>query len=391
MLNKHPYSCLGVILIITLLIAGCQAAITVNSTIPETPASPTSEPILSQPTVNPTPSMPVYGPVDYPANVDPLTGLVVDNPTLLDRCPMLIKVSNYPRSGRPHAGLSMADLVFDYYIGEGMNRFAAVYYGRDAIKVGPIRSGRLVDAQLAILYQGILAFKGAWFKVNEALDSTLKKRAISGAPSTCPGICDTGPETVISMFANTGELEKYALEKGICSTERPDLAGMVFSEAIPADGRPATDLAVNFNAYNRAEWHYDEASGSYLRWIETISGEEGEEIITMVPLTDANTGLQLAFDNVVILFAKHDMYAPTYFDIQLQLNTSGARAVLLRDGNAFDAVWKSAGDDRPLQFFTTEGGYLPFKPGNTWLVIVGSRSTLTQPPDQMWELTNELP
>ncbi|MGA9396946.1 MAG: DUF3048 domain-containing protein [Anaerolineaceae bacterium] len=391
MLNKHHYRYMGEMLIIALLVSGCQAAIAVTSTIPESTSSPTGEPTHFEPAVNPTDSIPVYGPVVYPVNVDPLTGLVVDDPTLLDRCPMLIKVSNYPRSGRPHAGLSMADLVFDYYIGEGMNRFAAVYYGRDVTKVGPIRSGRLVDAQLATLYHGILAFKGAWFKVNEVLDSTLKERAISGAPSTCPGICDTGSETVISMFANTSELEKYSQEKGICGVERPDLTGMVFSEAIPADGRPAMDLAVNFNAYNRAEWHYDKVSGTYLRWIESISGEEGKEIITMVPLTDANTGLQLAFDNVVILFAKHDMYAPTYFDIQLQENNSGARAVLLRDGKAFDGVWKSAGGDKPLQFLDTEGEYLPFKPGNTWLVIVGSRSTLIGSPDQMWELTNELP
>ena len=391
MLKLHLYSCLGVIVIIALLSSGCQAAVSVKSSIPEATSSPTSEPIILQPTVKSTESIPVYGPEEYPVNINPLTGLVADDPALLDRCPMLIKVSNYPRSGRPHAGLSMADLVFDYYIGEGMNRFAALYYGQDAIQVGPIRSGRLVDAQLATFYHGILAYKGAWFKVNDVLRSTLKTRAISGAPSTCPGICDNGLETVTSMFANTGELATFALDKGICSAERPDLSGMVFSVALPADGRPVTDLAVNFNAYNRAEWHYDSTAGVYLRWIESIAGEEGEEIVTMVPLTDANTGLQLAFENIVILFAKHDMYAPTYFDIELGKNTSGARAVLFRDGKAFDAIWKSTGADKPLQFFNTEGGYLPFKPGHTWLVIVGSRSTLTEPPGQIWELTHELP
>ena len=329
--------------------------------------------------------------MNYPEGMDPLTGLQVDDPSLLNRCPMIIKVSNYPRSGRPHAGLSQADLVFDYYIGEGMNRFAAVYYGQDALKVGPIRSGRLVDAQLATMYQGILAFKGAWFKVNEVLYGTLKKRAISGSPSTCPGICDTGEETVISMFANTAELGKYVADKGICDPSQLDLAGMVFSEELPRDGRPAPDLSVIFSYYNRGEWHYDETSGLYLRWIESVAGEEGEEIITLVPLTDANSGEQLGFENVAILFAQHDMYAATYFDIQLGRNDSGARLVLLRDGKAFDGIWKSAGEDKPLQFFTPEGGYLAFKPGKTWLVLVGSKSVLTTPPNEIWELTNHLP
>jgi hypothetical protein len=390
-MHRTTFVFLGVILIGAFLMAGCTSPAVVPTEIPIPPTATSG--ITPEPTIETTaiPSIPVYGPVNYPAGMDPLTGLQVDDPLLLNRCPMIIKVSNYPRSGRPHAGLSQADLVFDYYIGEGMNRFAVVYYGQDALKVGPIRSGRLVDAQLATMYQGILAFKGAWYKVNEVLYATLKKRAISGSPSTCPGICDTGNETVISMFANTAELSKYVADKGYCDASQLDLAGMVFSEELPRDGRPAPDLSVIFSYYNRGEWHYDESTGLYLRWIESVAGEEGEEIITMVPLTDANSGEQLGFENVAILFAQHDMYAPTYFDIQLGGNTSGARLVLLRDGKAFDGIWKSAGEDKPLQFFTPEGGYLAFKPGKTWLVLVGSKSILTTPPGEIWELTNHLP
>jgi hypothetical protein len=393
-MHKSYRSLVGGLALIFFLLTGCgpvtlKATISVPMTsIPTISVAPTFTPT---PTIVPVPTISVYGPEEYPAGVDPLTGLVVDNPALLARCPMVIKVSNYPRSGRPHAGLSQADLVFDYYIGEGMNRFAAVYYGSDAVKVGPIRSARLVDVQLADLYQGILAFKGAWYKVNEYVYSNLKKRAISGSPSTCPGICDTGNETVISMFADTAELSQYTLDKGICTSEPPELGGMVFSEVLPGDGRPAPDLSVIFSYYNRAEWHYDMTSGTYLRWIETVSGEEGQEVIEMIPLTDANTGLQLAFENVAILFTMHDMYAATYFDMQLENNTSGARLVLLRDGNAFDGVWKSAGESQPLQFFTPEGDHLAFHPGKTWFIIVGSKSTLTTPPDAMWVLDNTLP
>lgn len=377
-----------------LLLTGCgQATITAATMAPviSVPTVTTTPNPTKTPTEVPIPPNPVYGPMEYPSGMDPLTGLMVDDSALLERCPMVIKVSNYPRSGRPHAGLSQADLVFDYYIGEGMNRFAAIYYGQDALKVGPIRSGRLVDAQLATMYQGILAFKGAWYKVNEVLYSTLKKRAISGSPSTCPGICDTGNETVISMFANTAELSQYTLDNGICTSDRPDLTGMVFSDEMPQDGRPAPNLSVIFSYYNRAEWHYDEDSKTYLRWIETVSGEEGQEVIEMVPLTDANTGLQLAFENIAILFTRHDMYAATYFDMQLESNTTGARLVLLRDGEAFDGIWKSAGGGRPLQFFTPEGDYLSFTPGKTWLILVGSKSTLTTPPDAIWVLDNALP
>lgn len=389
-MRRAIFVILGAILISMFLLVGCGRP-TVTSEILVAPANTPG--ITPEPTIKPTtlPLIPVYGPDEYPAGMNPLTGLEIEDPSLLDRCPMVIKVSNYPRSGRPHAGLSQADLVFDYYIGEGMNRFAAIYYSQNTPQVGPIRSARLVDAQLANMYQGILAFKGAWYKVNEYIYSSLKKKAISGSPSTCPGICDAGEETVISMFANTAELSLYVTDKGFCDASQLDLAGMVFSEELPRDGRPAPDLSVIFSYYNRAEWHYDLATGTYLRWIESVDGAEGEEIITMIPLTDANTGMQLAFENVVILFAKHDMYAATYFDLELDSNTSGARMVLLRDGKAFDGIWKSAGENRPLQFFSPEGDHLAFKPGNTWLVLVGSKSEFKTPPEGLWELTNRLP
>jgi len=106
---------------------------------------PTSTPL---PTATPTQVIVRYGPDNFPANVNPLTGLEVADASILERRPIMIKVSNFPREGRPHAGLSAADIVFDYYTGEGANRFLALFYGTDSEQIGPIRSGRLIDRYL---------------------------------------------------------------------------------------------------------------------------------------------------------------------------------------------------------------------------------------------------
>jgi hypothetical protein len=68
--------------------------------------------------------------------INPLTGLKVNDPQILNRKPVMVKVSNFPRNGRPHAGLSFADIVFDYDITNGQNRFLALYYGQDCPKIG---------------------------------------------------------------------------------------------------------------------------------------------------------------------------------------------------------------------------------------------------------------
>jgi len=179
-------------------------------------AAPTATPTPSKtptplPTMTPTQVIVQYGPTNFPDNVDPLTGLTVDDPAILNRRPVMIKVSNYPREGRPHAGLSFADIVFDYYTGEGGNRFLALFYGQDATQVGPIRSGRLIDRWLVPMYQGILGLEYAWPPVySEILSSLGYSRTISGGPNTCPAICSiTEPQTVTSVFANTAEMSKY--------------------------------------------------------------------------------------------------------------------------------------------------------------------------------------
>ena len=135
-----------------------QAAVAQTMTaIPTATVVPTAT-ATSAPTVTSTPAdVPIQvGPSNFPATVNPLTGLTVSDPTILNRRPVMVKVANYPRSGRPHAGLSSADIVFDYSTGEGGNRFLALFYGQDSTKVGPIRSGRLIDRFLVTEYQGIL-------------------------------------------------------------------------------------------------------------------------------------------------------------------------------------------------------------------------------------------
>ena len=173
----------------------------------QTQMAPTETPIPPMPTNTatqaPTDIVTQYGPTGFPEDVNPLTGVKVADPNLLNRRPVLIKVANFPATGRPHAGLSFADIVFEYYIGEGINRFMALYYGQDSSQIGPVRSGRLVDPYLTMMYGGVLGFKGADSRVYTEITSYLGDRAITGTEFTCPAICDNGDGTVISIFSDS--------------------------------------------------------------------------------------------------------------------------------------------------------------------------------------------
>src|SRR5687767_1955906 len=88
-----------------------------------------------------------------PANLtNPLTGLAFADPSLAERRPMAIKITNSPDYVRPQSGLSLADVVYEYYIEWGDTRFIAVFYGNDAEQVGPVRSGRFFDEHILRMY-----------------------------------------------------------------------------------------------------------------------------------------------------------------------------------------------------------------------------------------------
>ena len=350
-----------------------------DTQIPEPTSTVTSTPV---PTLGPI----AVGPDNFPADVDPLTGMTVSDAKILDRSPVMIKVSNYPATGRPHAGLSSADIVFDYYIGEGANRFLALFYGQDSDKVGPIRSGRYVDAQLVPMYNGLLGFAFADARVYAKITTVLGNRAVVPSVANCPAICDDGHNTVISVFSNTAEFTKLEASKGVGNT-KPNLNGMVFNTTPPQGGKPAQDINVNYSVYNREEWRYDTASGKYLRW--TDPGDTNQNS-PMVELTDRNTGKQLAFSNVIVVFAMYIEYAPTLHDIMVATNAGGQKAIMFRDGQAYEGIWKSAGANKPMQFFTKDGKAFALKPGNTWMNLFGQNSTTKTDADK-WQIQFSLP
>jgi len=388
---------LGVLMTAVLLISGCtQSAPRDLSDLEETAVVQTltaMAPTLPPPTETPTPtatSTPTptptmvtsLGPDNFPADVNPLTGLQVEDPSLLERRPVIVKVANYPAVGRPHAGLSYADIVWEYYIGEGSNRFAALYYGQDASKIGPVRSGRLVDPELARMYQAVLAFSGANEEnVLPRIYDLLGNRILT--EGNCPGLC-RDDYTVVGVFANSADVTTTLAARGVTQS-KPDLTGMLFDTKLPSGGRKAEKATLFYNYLDKGDWVYDESSGKYLRWIENANNYE-----QMIPLVDRLNNEQLAFSNVIMAYATYTEYSSVLHDIAVWDNTSGMKAVVFRDGQAFEVTWKASSQEKPIQFFDAQGNLFPLKPGNTWINLIGS-STSLEVSNAEWLFTFRMP
>ncbi|MCB0102107.1 MAG: DUF3048 C-terminal domain-containing protein [Anaerolineales bacterium] len=91
-----------------------------------------SESTPTQPPAAPTPTQ-IPAPTATPLVTEqdnPLTGLPVEDSSLLDLPALLVSISHFPVEARPQAGLSFAPWVFEFYITEGATRFLTVFYGK---------------------------------------------------------------------------------------------------------------------------------------------------------------------------------------------------------------------------------------------------------------------
>ena len=362
--------------------ATATATPTATATITLTPTAEPSE------TATPTELPPITGPINFPANVNPLTGLEVISPTLLIRNPVMIKVANFPRSGRPHIGLSFADIVFEQYIGLGGTRFSALYLTHNPEQVGPVRSGRMVDAQIGRMYHSLLGFASADARVYQRLVNVLGERAISLSPSSCPAVCREDVETINGTFAYPAEMTKFATEKRFITPERQNLDGMYFNPIAPEGNQLAPKVTVKYATTTISEWVYDPLSEKYLRYIDAVDPNTGD--FSIVPLTDRLTDEQITADNVIVLFVYIFETSPTLHDYELS-DFQGGQALLFRNGQAFELHWQASGLFQPLQFFDANGDLFPLKPGQTWIHLIGETSTDTQTTSGEWEFFNLIP
>jgi len=331
----------------------------------------------------------LLGPDQFSEGISPLTGLPVKDPASLSLPPAMISVTNFPVSARPQAGLSYAPYVFELFIGEGMTRFLALFYGdypdgvpstgseselaMDQAGIGPIRSGRLPYQKLRSLYNGFLVMASASGEVRSQLSDSTN---IYGS--------DSGD--INSALIDVTKLQDIA--QANAGSKEHNLTGNLFNTEPPPGGQPASDLWVFYSFLNQALWTYDDASQAYLRNQDNADGS-GE----FLPSTDRLTGEQLAFENVIVLYAKHNPLNSARTLIDLELLHTREKAYLFRDGVLYPIFWTTAAGDyekqtgllRPIRFVDRDGDPFPLKPGKTWVEIVDLSATLTEQEPGTWK------
>jgi hypothetical protein len=304
-----------------------------------------------------------------PPVINPLTGEQVEDPQVLYQRPLMVSVSNFPVSSRPQAGLSLAAQVWETYIGEGMTRYLAIFYGdysqylqrimenrlaegiQEMILIGPVRSGRVVYEDIKML------FEGAWL-------ITASASAEVGAQLTNrSSVYGSDPDDINSAGVDLEDLKG----EPVFEIDPANYSTLNFHPSPPSNGLEAESLRIVYNYFNQIGWTYDPERGAYLRSQDNADGTG-----TLYPATDQLTGEQLAFENVVVMWTQHRFVTPTIIEMEL-VYVWDRKGLLFRDGQVYDVKWSTRRGE--LTIHDEGGNPIPLKPGATFFEVVSWQST----------------
>jgi hypothetical protein len=368
-----------------------------QSATPTAAPQPTPRPAVAAVPAAPKPAvtdplLPIFGPFppkpipNRPANINPLTGLAAD-PAALQRRPILARIGNDQkvRDSFWQAGLNSADIVFEELIDilgtqYANTRYSAVFLSNDPVLIGPIRSGRIINFQLAPMLDGALSHAGAsngtrWLFSQSPM---VNLDEFFNQPAYCY-IQSHGYQG--RLYTTVPRLRQWLTQKG---WEAPvQLYGFNFSDRAP-NGQPVTSIGFNkapWPSWDAAQWTYDAGSGKYLRTATgsavmdttfpvTAKWGNGADCVT----SGAQTQAQVRTANVVTLYAAHqktDIIEDSNNAVSVHIVLTGqGDAQFFRDGVMVNGKWQRQSEQEFFNLTDASGNPYNLKPGNTFFELV---------------------
>jgi Protein of unknown function (DUF3048) N-terminal domain/Protein of unknown function (DUF3048) C-terminal domain len=285
-----------------------------------------------------------------PVGMSPLTGRPIGSykPVLV------VKLDNTPNA-QPHAGLIDADVVYVEEVEYGITRLAAVFSGAVPRRIGPVRSARITDVDLLAQYgRPAFAYSGAQRKMFPALDGA--------------DFLDVSPRTGGAGYSRDGNRRapynyyfdgRVGLDRAPKATLAKD-QGFVFDEQVPEGGLVAKSADMKWG-YSSAGFDYDRRTGMYEvslngRRAGAEENDRGQNAATVV--------IQYVRQRPSPYFDKGGGNTP-------HADTIGTgKAIVMRDGLAWETTWSRPTAADGTTYTLEDGSVLPFKPGQTWIVLL---------------------
>jgi len=298
--------------------------------------------------------------------LNPLTGIRSYTPQpWLNRRVLAVKIGN-SGAERPQAGLDRADVVYEELVEGGITRFMALFLTNSVDRIGPVRSVRTVDPDIAESYHALFAYSGGVPPVVARLHSAARITAVGADAVINAFHRDSNRSMPYNLYTSTDAL--WAGHGG--SPPDPQFAFLPSNVDPSKTGAVANHIEFKFAGNGvDAKYDYNATTGLYQRFTDGVPH--------MVEHAGANQ--QLAFRNVIVemVHVVQDGYLdpagnPTN---TITLTGSGA-AVFFRAGRAVRGRWNRSSREETMHYTDETGQRVAIAPGNTIVEMVPEGQSL---------------
>ncbi len=287
-----------------------------------------------------------------------LTGLWVDEAGA-DNVPYAVMYSNI-YDAMPQSSIGEADVVFESLVEGGITRLCCLFENKDALeKIGPVRSCRTYYLLFAKEFEAVYVHYG----YSEYAERYLVQPGFHSLEGMV--YCDfyrssdrVAPHNAYTSWAG---ITKSAQEKGYPLTygetyASPFLFNTDDDKAVVLEqGSPCQKAYMGY-PNNQPWFEYDEASGSYLRY--QFGG----------PQIDAETGMQLSFQNILVKYVTPAYYENGTPDYRIY---GSGRGLYITNGMAAEVIWaKESETEGPTKYYYSDGTEIVLNQGKTWICQV---------------------
>ena len=294
----------------------------------------------------------------------PLNGLAADDPALLERRAIAVKIDNHPKA-RPQSGLEFTDAIAEILVEGGFTRFMAFFHDNDTDYLGPIRSVRPTDAGVARPTGATLVISGGqpWvqrYVVNRGVN------LVGESGGTFRISSRVAPH---NLYGDTVGLRDVADRRGFPDTFEGPIVPIADQRPDVSAAPDATTIVFEWAPGNTVTWRYED--GVYRRYIGSSTPAE--------TVDRSGNRQQIEADHLVVMAGTLSTASPPGDGSSVpQIDTlAGGTAYLFIDGKVIEGSWSRDDIADPFELVDRSGSSILVPPGRPWFNIFPEGRSIT--------------
>lgn len=323
---------------------------------------------MAETTIDPTANRGINPQRDLPNNPaipgeSMTTGLPEDRPYI----PILVNIDNVSGAW-PQWGIGEADIIYEMPIhGLSLTRLMALFGYSKPTSVGPVRSGRVMHAEMREEWDAGWAYVGVQNKPGTNVNDVIRELGLR--KKSAPLLLDDkfmknvkhhkGPHNhSINLETAAESIADYDFP------QRPFL----FTDALPTGGDPAVTIHLRYgtegNAYTNSSFTYDAATNLYTR----LRNKK-----PYVDMNAADPNAALTFSNVIVQWT--DLKFNGAANAPILTEVGEGNADIFFGGRHIAGYWVRRDLQSRTIFYDQDGQEIQLQRGKTWINITTDRST----------------